>query len=659
MKKLLLIIVTFSFLFSDEVNLQARQAGNHADIFITSSEPIYGFQLTLPQISEEITYNTENYYYGNGHESVETSIINPIEGLVNDYDFICFMDSTYRLMAFSLDGMPIPPIEEQTYLISIELNNYFYQHNFTVIDPVFIGMDENNNLIELEVEYGLAEYQDGWPFYTEQQVASSPAVIDIDGDGEKEVIFADYSGWVHIIDRYGEAECHYNTGNQVWGAPAIADIDGDGELEIVINSKSKKMIVLNSECDEEMVYDADQYLMGTPALGNIDDDSDLEIIFGGYSSPGKIFAVNPDGSDVEGFPFELGEKVQAGVAIADVNGNGKVDIVCGTDDGNLYLIYDNAEIADGFPFVTGDDIRTAPTIYANDDMNEPWFAPLILTGSKDNNFYIINIDGSLNSVIETAGDISVSNSMINLYDEFGMITFFGSESGLVYDSDMNSLELSNSIDIGEALISSPIHARLGYHIGCIFATQNNIYVDKEYAYYHGLRPEMLQFESDNLYASSMCINDIDNDGDYEIIIGTTHGVDVIDVKNDYNQSYTHVENEFWNMYRGNYERTGFFHSNAVASINDDNIPDRFAINKIYPNPFNPTTVINYQLKSNCKVSLDIYNINGQLVEQLVNTNQNLGHHEMVWDASNFSTGVYFVKLRAGGFSETQKLMLVK
>jgi hypothetical protein len=48
--------------------------------------------------------------------------------------------------------------------------------------------------------------------------------------------------------------------------------------------------------------------MGTPALGNIDDDADLEIIFGGYSSSGKLFAINPDGSNVSGFPFQLDEK---------------------------------------------------------------------------------------------------------------------------------------------------------------------------------------------------------------------------------------------------------------------------------------------------------------------------------------------------------------
>ena len=80
-----------------------------------------------------------------------------------------------------------------------------------------------------------------------------------------------------------------------------------------------------------MEYDANQYLLGTPAIGNIDDDEELEIIFGGYSNQGKIFAINMDGTDVSGFPEMINEKIQRGVALADLNKNNLVYIKTACD----------------------------------------------------------------------------------------------------------------------------------------------------------------------------------------------------------------------------------------------------------------------------------------------------------------------------------------
>ena len=54
-----------------------------------------------------------------------------------------------------------------------------------------------------------------------------------------------------------------------------------------------------------------------------------------------LFALNLDGSAVDGFPFEIDEKMQKGVALADFNNNGKDDIVVGTDDNYVHLFYDN------------------------------------------------------------------------------------------------------------------------------------------------------------------------------------------------------------------------------------------------------------------------------------------------------------------------------
>ena len=85
----------------------------------------------------------------------------------------------------------------------------------------------------------------------------------------------------------------------------------------------------------------------------------------------------------------------------------------------------------------------------------------------------------------------------------------------------------------------------------------------------------------------------------------------------------------------------------------------------YPNPFNPTTTINYSLKENSKVSLNIYNIKGQKVKQLVSDHLPSGQHSVVWDGnddngSQVSSGIYFYKLNVNGKTEpVKKCLLLK
>ncbi|MBC8213205.1 MAG: T9SS type A sorting domain-containing protein [Candidatus Marinimicrobia bacterium] len=79
----------------------------------------------------------------------------------------------------------------------------------------------------------------------------------------------------------------------------------------------------------------------------------------------------------------------------------------------------------------------------------------------------------------------------------------------------------------------------------------------------------------------------------------------------------------------------------------------------YPNPFNPSTTISYAVELNGRLSLQVYNINGQLVETLVDGNVDTGYHSVTWNAENYPSGIYFAKLIAGDFTKTQKLVLVK
>ena len=89
------------------------------------------------------------------------------------------------------------------------------------------------------------------------------------------------------------------------------------------------------------------------------------------------------------------------------------------------------------------------------------------------------------------------------------------------------------------------------------------------------------------------------------------------------------------------------------------LPIEYSLKYPYPNPFNPITNINYYLPVNDKVILQIYNINDELIITQDNGIKSAGNHTIEWNAEGYPSGVYFVKINAGEFTQTQKLMLVK
>jgi hypothetical protein len=97
---------------------------------------------------------------------------------------------------------------------------------------------------------------------------------------------------------------------------------------------------------------------------------------------------------------------------------------------------------------------------------------------------------------------------------------------------------------------------------------------------------------------------------------------------------------------------------SVGRISAD-MPARFTLEQNYPNPFNPTTTIRYALPQRASVSLIVYNTLGQQVATLVNDNQDVGYHEVRFNGSNLSSGVYFYRLQAGAFVEAKKFVLVR
>jgi hypothetical protein len=98
----------------------------------------------------------------------------------------------------------------------------------------------------------------------------------------------------------------------------------------------------------------------------------------------------------------------------------------------------------------------------------------------------------------------------------------------------------------------------------------------------------------------------------------------------------------------------------LTDVKDNsNSPVSFTLNQNYPNPFNPSTNITFSLKNSGLTNLSVYNILGEKVATLINGNMAAGLHEYSFNASKFSSGIYFYRLESNGSNQVRKMMLLK
>ena len=105
---------------------------------------------------------------------------------------------------------------------------------------------------------------------------------------------------------------------------------------------------------------------------------------------------------------------------------------------------------------------------------------------------------------------------------------------------------------------------------------------------------------------------------------------------------------------------GTFTYAAVTAVNEDlSSVNSYNLSNNYPNPFNPSTRINFTISDRSNVSLKVFNLLGSEVAELVNGEIDAGSYNVDFTGSNLTSGVYFYQLKAGSFVETKKMLLLK
>ena len=109
---------------------------------------------------------------------------------------------------------------------------------------------------------------------------------------------------------------------------------------------------------------------------------------------------------------------------------------------------------------------------------------------------------------------------------------------------------------------------------------------------------------------------------------------------------------------GDFEIVETFAANSNDYVDVIN-PEVISLGSAYPNPFNPTTSFELNVGNAGHVTMNVYNVMGQVVETLVNNTMDAGSYNITWDATNFSSGMYVVKAETANGLASQKVMLVK
>ena len=522
------------------------------------------------------------------------------------------------------------------------------------------GTDEYPYQVVENIALELTLSQSGFPLEP-IIVKSSPIVADLDTDGYKEIFFGSDNNLLHGYNSYGQelTGFPFQSTDRVRSSPAIGDVDNDGEMEIVFGNSAGKLYVVDKSGNRELAYTLLGFIEGAPALVDIDGDQDLEIVFtttSGSNLSGQVYVIHHNGITESGFPKEIGS-MWAGPAVHDLDNDGVVDVICVTYDKEIYAIEAiGGAIKPGFPFTAESRFSMPATIVDVDSDGDYEIA----AGCNSGDLYILHHDGSIHAQYNTGDDIRGGISVCDLNNDGQLDLLFGGYDDRIHVWDPMAGELLPGwpVDLGYNSLSEPLIADLdgdgqvevlaARKTGKIFAYESD-----------GTLMGNFPIPVDGSIESSPAIEDIDNDGDLELIIGTTAGLEVIDIKFDAELM------DSWSMYRGNMHRTGVYDASVMALDGPESIiPTQFYVSDNYPNPFNPTTSFYIDVPESGNLLVRVYDVNGRLVKELINTHVEVGRVSSKWSGKNdfgvmSPTGIYFLQVETGSNYHVQKLALIK
>jgi hypothetical protein len=261
---------------------------------------------------------------------------------------------------------------------------------------------------------------------------------------------------------------------------------------------------------------------------------------------------------------------------------------------------------------------------------------------------------------DVGDDIRGGISVADLNDDGSYELLFTSYDDMIHVwNPIDGAELDGwPVDMGSNSLTEPVTADLDNDgdLEVVTARKSGL----AYVFHHDATPyNNFPTSLGGNVESSPAIGDIDGDGDFEIAFGTTSGLKVLDIKEEMGDRLS------WKLHRGNLERTGSLGMTLVSNDSEEGLtPSKFHVSSNYPNPFNPSTMIDIETVEARDLIVSIFDATGRLVNDLLNEYVEAGRYSVKWNGvdatgSGMPTGVYFIRVQSGFDMHTQKMILIK
>jgi LruC domain-containing protein len=308
----------------------------------------------------------------------------------------------------------------------------------------------------------------GWPRLMPAQIFASPLIVDVNGDGNNEVVVASQDGTVNVTDAAGVALPGWPiyTWTVLRGSPAVGDIDGDGWPEIVAGGDDQLLRAWHADGSTVGGFPVrlDGSLRSSPALADLDDQPGAEIVIA--TGKLKVYAVTGQGQFVQHWPVQMNGVAESygnlilvsTPAVGDLDGDDVPEIVAGSTDGRVYAWrLDGTRFTQLWPHATGDWIYASPLIV---DLDGDGYRDVV-AASGDGRLYAWRGNGMplAGFPVKVRGGMIASPAVADLDGDGRLEVIFATVLGKVYAVRGNgSLVKGWPRDARSPIYSSPVVA---------------------------------------------------------------------------------------------------------------------------------------------------------------------------------------------------------